>query len=73
MTGNLELRKHLNIVLEQLFDQIATAIDNGDYALRALLDFSKAFDTVIHRLLLSKCEHNGIRVNPLPGLKVILY
>ena len=43
----------------QLVDQIATAIDNGDYALRVFLDFSKAFNTVIHRL--SKCEHYGIR------------
>ena len=60
MTANLELRTHTNIVLVQSVDQIATAIDNGDYALRAFLDFSKAFDTVIHRILLSKCEHYGI-------------
>ena len=52
-----------------LVDQIAIAIDNGDYSVRVFLDFSKAFDTVIHRLLLSKCQHYGIRDQSLACLE----
>jgi hypothetical protein len=44
-----------------LTDHILNAIDTGDYVLGVFLDFSKAFDTVDHHILLQKLEHYGIR------------
>jgi len=49
----------------QLVDIIATAIDNADYLLGIFLGFCIAFDTVIHRLLLIKLAHCGIREQAL--------
>ena len=37
-----------------LADKIATALDKGNLALGVFLDFSKAFDTVDHKILLHK-------------------
>jgi hypothetical protein len=44
-----------------LTDHILNAIDTGDYVLGVFLDFSKAFDTVDHLILLQKLEHYGVR------------
>ena len=44
-----------------LVDNLIKAMENGDYVLEVFLDFSKAFDTVNHTILLSKLHHYGIR------------
>jgi hypothetical protein len=44
-----------------VLDKISDALDNGDYVLGVYLDFSKAFDTVNHSILLQKLYHYGIR------------
>ena len=44
-----------------LVDKISNALQNGEYVLGLYLDFSKAFDTVNHKILLEKLEFYGIR------------
>jgi len=45
----------------ELVDRVVTAMENGDFILGIFLDFSKAFDTINHEILLSKLWHYGIR------------
>ena len=40
-------------------DKIQRAIDEGQYSCGIFLDFSKAFDTVDHKILLKKLYHYG--------------
>ena len=44
-------------------------IDRGNSTLSIFIDFSKAFDTVSHKILLSKLSHYGIRGNILNWFK----
>ena len=56
-------RKHHSSYMAHmiLVDNLIKAIENGDYIIGVFLDFSKAFDTVDHSILLSKLFHYGIR------------
>ena len=49
------------MALMKLLDKIVKALENGEYVIGIFLDFSKAFDTVDHRILLMKLEYSGIR------------
>ena len=49
------------MALLSLVDQISSALDNGEYVIGIFLDFSKAFDTVDHSILLSKLQIYGVR------------
>ena len=42
-------------------DKIQRAIDDKEYSCGIFLDFSKAFDTINHDILIAKLEHYGIR------------
>ena len=42
-------------------DKLIKSMDNGDHVIGVFLDFSKAFDTVDHLILLNKLHHYGIR------------
>ena len=44
-----------------LMDKIIKALEKGHYVIGVFLDFSKAFDTVNHNILLKKLNHYGIR------------
>ena len=42
-------------------DRITKAIDERKFTVGNFLDLSKAFDTINHKILISKLEHYGIR------------
>ena len=54
-------KRSTNQALIVLLDKITAALDNGDIVLGVFLDFSKAFDTVDHQILLNKMYKYGIR------------
>jgi hypothetical protein len=50
---------HLAII--KLLESIINSLDKEEYSAAIFLDFSKAFDTVNHSILLQKLYHYGIR------------
>ena len=51
--------------IAEIADKLRKAIDDNLYSCGVFLDFSKAFDTVNHAILLQKMERYGIRGVPL--------
>ena len=47
--------------LIEISEEIKESIDNGKYGCGIFIDLKKAFDTVNHKVLLTKLEHYGIR------------
>ena len=56
--------KSTSMALITLIDKISEALDNGEIVMGVFLDFSKAFDTVDHRILLKKLHLYGIQDIP---------
>ena len=48
-----------------ILDQITRALDKNEITVLTLLDYSKAFDTTNHRLILAKLESLGLQENAL--------
>ncbi len=44
-----------------LCDKLYPALDRGEYAIGLFRDFSKAYDTINHIIMLAKLNHYGIR------------
>ena len=53
------------VALMTLMDKLITSLEKKEYVIGIFLDFSKAFDTVDHSILLRKLSHYGIRGNAL--------
>ena len=51
-----------NHALLSIVEKIRSALDKNMYSCGVFIDLEKAFDTVNHRILLSKLYHYGIRV-----------
>ena len=49
------------MALITLVDHLSEALEKGDAAIGIFLDFSRAFDTVDHDILLLKLNHYGIK------------
>ena len=61
-----------HLALLSFEDKVIQAIEKGEYSVAVFLDFSKAFDTVDHDLLLDKLDHHGIRGCALSWFKSYL-
>ena len=45
----------------EIAEKIKETIDSGKFGCGIFIDLKKAFDTVNHKILLSKLEHYGVR------------
>ena len=61
--------KSTHMALITLLDRITEALGNGDYVVGVFIDFSKAFDTVDHAILLDKMSIYGVRTMALRWFK----
>ena len=61
-----------NLALTFLTDKIMKSLDNNEIVVGLFLDFTKAFDTLNHTVLINKLHKYGIRGNALNWIKSYL-
>ena len=59
------------MALLSLVDNLTNALENGEYVVSVYLDFSKAFDTINHMILLQSCTTVVFGVVPMIGSLVV--
>ena len=70
LTSNLDFdnfasKHNTDHAILSIADKIQNSIEGRQYSRGVFLDFSKAFDTVSHNILLMKSEHYGISAKKL--------
>ena len=58
-------QRSTNLALTFLYEYILKQRDNNNSVCGIFMDVAKAFDSVNHRILLSKLEHYGVRRNAI--------
>ena len=68
-TNQFGFRKNSNTsdAIIEFVDYVYSSLDKKQSTVAVYLDFSKAFDTVNHGILMSKLQHNGIKVSCKAG------
>ena len=56
-----------------LVDELTYKLDRGIILLNIYIDLSKAFDTLIHKILISKLKHYGVRGEAIDLIRSYLY
>ena len=56
-----------------LVDELTYKLDRGTIPLNIYMDLSKAFDTLIHEILISKLKHYGVRGEAIDLIRSYLY
>ena len=65
--------KSTSMALIMLVDRISEALEKGEYVIGVFLDFSKAFDTVDHQILIEKLKLYGINGTEIEWFKDYLH
>ena len=66
MKNSLAISLHiqLNMQSHNFVIKLLTLLMKNNYTLGVFIDFSKAFDTVGHKILIKKLEKNGVKHIP---------
>ena len=59
--------------LLSIVEEIRRNLNNGDFSCGVFIDLEKAFDTVIHKILIYKLDHYEIRDNSLSWIASYLF
>jgi hypothetical protein len=70
--GTANFSTNYATALINVFDDILRALDKGMMTLLILLDFSKAFDTICHNLLIAKLKYIDFSIDTIDWVNCYL-